>query len=105
MNSKLTLYEELELLPANSLKPTLRVKLAWGLHYLMGQLVRTLVMTSEPHITLRCSPDGERRFNGYDPVTHQRIQGVSEADLRIWLGPRQEGSDRDLRLWLELRHW
>lgn len=109
MKSKLTLYEELELLPANSLRPTVQAKLSRGFRYLMEQLKQVLVATDEPVVTRRSSPAGEPRFDGYDPVTHQWIGGVSEAEIRIWLEQRyrrtQGVSNTDLRLWLEQRRW
>ncbi|MGF1571287.1 MAG: hypothetical protein ACFCVD_24965 [Nodosilinea sp.] len=88
MNSKLTLYEELELLPANSLRPTFKTKLARGLRHRIEQLMRAVVATNEPRFTRRHSPTGEPRFDGYDPVTQRRIRGASEAELRIWLEQR-----------------
>ncbi|MBE9079090.1 hypothetical protein IQ241_17595 [Romeria aff. gracilis LEGE 07310] len=108
MKSKLTLYEELELLPANSLRPTVKANLLRGLRYFVGQLRQVFVATDEPVVTCRSSSTGEPRFDGYDPVTHQWIGGVSEAEIRIWLEQRyqrtQGVSNTNLRL-LGLGRW
>jgi hypothetical protein len=85
MNTKLTLYEELELLPLNSLRPSLKTKVARWLRQLGAELVKTLVPSNQPRITLRSGPNGTILFDGYDPVTTQRIRGASEVEMRIWL--------------------
>ncbi|MBE9076259.1 hypothetical protein IQ241_02930 [Romeria aff. gracilis LEGE 07310] len=42
----------------------------------------------DPRIQARSSQDGQTLFDAYDPVTQQRIRGVSEAGLRAWLEQR-----------------
>ena len=109
MNSKLTLYEKLELLPPNSLQPTLRTTLVRRLSPLVGQLLQSLAVTNEPRITQAgFSQTGEPLFDGYDPITHQGIRGVSETELRIWLEQRyqrtQDVFNTDPYFWMGLRH-
>ncbi len=90
MNTKLTQYKELELLPRNSLHPSLRTKFARWLRQLGAQLVKALVPSNGPRITLRSGPNGKLLFDGYDPVTTQRIRGASETEMRIWLEQRYQ---------------
>lgn len=85
MNTKPMLYEELELLPLNSLHPSLKTKIAERLRQLGAQLVKVLVPSNQPRITLRSGPSGKILFDGYDPVTTKRIRGASDAEMRIWL--------------------
>ena len=109
MNSKLTLYEKLELLPPNSLKPNSQSSFRW-LSCLVGQLLQGLAAADEPRITQTDSTQtGEPRFNAYDPITRESIRGVSEAEIRIWLEQRhrqaQQVSQTDPYVWLERHHW
>jgi|GEM_PF-4748222 len=111
MNSKLTLYEKLELLPPNSLQPGTSTMLIRRLSRLIRQLWQLLLLPpNEPRLTQAgCSQTGEPLFNGYDPTTRQGIRRVSEIELRIWLEQRYRHSQRDAnadsQLWLGLRQW
>ncbi|MGJ3245171.1 MAG: hypothetical protein ACFE0I_03750 [Elainellaceae cyanobacterium] len=109
MNSKLTPYEELELLPPNSQYPAVSTILTRKLSHLIGQLLRSLVATDEPRITqIGSTQTGEPRFHAYDPITRQGIRGVSETELRIWLEQRYRRTqgvlNTDPYFWMGLRH-
>ncbi|NER83647.1 MAG: hypothetical protein F6K42_29695 [Leptolyngbya sp. SIO1D8] len=83
MNPKLTVYEELEGLPAGSLQPS--SKAALFTKSLFQEIMRMLVPSTEPKIQSRLTQDGHTVFDAYDPVTHQRLLNASEVELRFWL--------------------
>lgn len=87
MNAK-TLHQNAQPLSPSSLQTSGKNKLAEGFRFGLKQLVQVLSPSQEPRIQARSSQDGQTLFDAYDPVTQQRIRGVSEADLRAWLEQR-----------------
>ncbi|MEM0979721.1 MAG: hypothetical protein AAGH78_05535 [Cyanobacteria bacterium P01_H01_bin.58] len=88
MNSKMVLYQRLELLPSGSLYALNSTRLWQALRRLGGQLVHVLAFGEEPRIRTRQDQNGQTVFDAYDPVTHRHIRNVSEDTLRLWLEQR-----------------
>jgi hypothetical protein len=92
MNTKLAVYETLELLPRGSLTTFQRTETAkrpGKMRRLAAYLLRLFAPAeNQPRINIRYSLNGEMLFDAYDPVTQQRLHHSSEDALRAWLEQR-----------------
>lgn len=65
-----------------------RLTRLWAQQTLWATLVKLAVGSSEPLIEKQHNPQGKTHYTIYDPVTQQRVAGLSETEVRVWLEQR-----------------
>jgi hypothetical protein len=89
MDSKATLYEELELISPKPSCPSLKLRVSQGCRQLLQALIKFLTSTDEIKIYQVERADGSPCFNAYDPINRIGIRSASEDELRVWIEQRR----------------
>lgn len=65
-------------------------KIGWGqkLHQLWRNALQFLSASSEPHVWRTRDQAGQVYWDAYDPITEERVQSLTEAEMRAWLEDR-----------------